>query len=78
MGDIDHLQHFGINGGYALETHYPELGNALLVCATEMRTKQEIAYYAEVLADCLTGFDRHSESSMLHAVANSKDESCLS
>jgi glycine dehydrogenase subunit 1 len=75
---LQYLQRFGIDGGYALETHYPELGNALLVCATEMRTKQEIAYYAEVLADCLTGFDRHSESSMLHAVANSKDESCLS
>ncbi len=38
-----------ILGGYSLAEYYPELGNCLLVCATEMRTKAEIERYAEVL-----------------------------
>jgi glycine dehydrogenase subunit 1 len=33
-------------GGVALEPDYPELGNALLVCATEQRTGDDIAAYA--------------------------------
>jgi glycine dehydrogenase subunit 1 len=32
-------------GGYALEEHYPELGESLLVCATETRTTADIAAY---------------------------------
>ncbi|HHQ14235.1 MAG TPA: aminomethyl-transferring glycine dehydrogenase subunit GcvPA [Chromatiales bacterium] len=32
----------GILGGYALTQDYPELGHALLVCATELRTDAEI------------------------------------
>jgi glycine dehydrogenase subunit 1 len=36
-------------GGVALEPDYPELGNALLVCATEQRTAEEIAAYGEHL-----------------------------
>jgi len=33
-------------GGYAVERHYPELGNCLLVCATETRTDEDIESYA--------------------------------
>ena len=33
-------------GGYDLAKAYPELGDALLVCATELRTESEIADYA--------------------------------
>jgi glycine dehydrogenase subunit 1 len=32
--------------GYALEKDYPELGDALLVCATETRSDEDIATYA--------------------------------
>lgn len=39
----------GIAGGYDLTKHYPELGNALLVCATETRTTEDIEQYARVL-----------------------------
>jgi glycine dehydrogenase subunit 1 len=38
-----------ILGGYDLAADYPELGNAVLVCATELRTAPEIAQYAQKL-----------------------------
>jgi|HigsolmetaAR205D_1030408.scaffolds.fasta_scaffold00646_4 glycine dehydrogenase subunit 1 len=43
----------GIVGGYDLSRHYPELGHALLVCATEKRTDEDIARYAGALAELL-------------------------
>jgi glycine dehydrogenase subunit 1 len=35
--------------GYDLSADYPELGNALLVCATEARTREDIQLYADHL-----------------------------
>jgi glycine dehydrogenase subunit 1 len=43
----------GIVGGYDLSSHYPELGNALLVCATEIRTDEDIEEYAKVLEEVM-------------------------
>ncbi len=43
------LAGLGIHGGYDLGREYPELGNALLVCATELRTADEIAAYRSAL-----------------------------
>jgi len=40
-------------GGYDLSARYPELGNALLVCATEKRTEQDIGIFAEKLGRVL-------------------------
>ena len=37
-------------GGFNLKDDYPELGDAILVCATEQRTEDEIAEYASKLA----------------------------
>ncbi len=39
-----------IAGGFALEDDYPELGNTLLVCATELRNQTDIDEYQHVLA----------------------------
>ena len=48
---LEALAQRGIVGGYDLSRHYPELGNALLVCATETRTDEDIAAYAEAMAE---------------------------
>ncbi len=44
-------------GGYDMSEEYPELGSALLVCATEKRTDIEIERYARKLARILSGAD---------------------
>jgi glycine dehydrogenase subunit 1 len=43
----------GIQGGLDLSLHYPELGHALLVCATEMRSAADIGAYATALGELL-------------------------
>ena len=44
-------------GGYDLSNDYPELGHALLICATEKRTDAEIDCYAHKLERILSGSD---------------------
>ena len=48
------LNEHGIAGGYDLARDYPELGQALLVCATETRTDSDISHYASALQQILT------------------------
>jgi len=43
-----------ILGGYSLTEDYPELGNALLVCATETKNETDIELYAEQLQRIFT------------------------
>lgn len=40
----------GIEGGYSLKQDYPELGEGLLVCATETKTQQDLIRYQECLS----------------------------
>ena len=50
-GDIlRSLAAHNVLGGYDLAEDYPELGNAILVCATELRTEAEMDEYATKLA----------------------------
>ena len=54
VGDVlEALAQRGIVGGYDLSRQYPELGNALLVCATETRTDEDIEAYAAALAEVM-------------------------
>lgn len=48
------LRNEGIQGGYPVEAHYPELVNTLLVCATEMRTEREIVNYIKVVSQIMS------------------------
>jgi glycine dehydrogenase subunit 1 len=50
---LEALAERGIEGGYDLARHYPELGPALLVCATETRSADDIAAYASALGSVL-------------------------
>lgn len=50
-GVLEVLSQTNILGGYDISGHYPQLGNALLVCATEMRTEEDINAYVEAMTD---------------------------
>jgi len=50
---LDRLAGAGILGGLALEPHYPELGNSLLLCSTEMHTAEDRRRYVEALQEAL-------------------------
>jgi glycine dehydrogenase subunit 1 len=50
---LEALAQRGIVGGYDLSRQYPELGNALLVCATEIRTDEDIAAYAAAMTEVM-------------------------
>ena len=50
---LEYLSGMGICGGYDLTQDYPELGPALLVCATETRSPEDIAAYAGALEQLL-------------------------
>ncbi len=52
-GLLRSLATHNILGGLDLSQDYPELGSALLVCATEKRTQQEMSDYAEQMAQLI-------------------------
>ncbi len=43
----------GVLGGMDLSEHYPDLGHALLICATETKTEADIETYATALTDAM-------------------------
>ena len=51
---LEKLAQANIVGGYALAANYPELGNALLVCATETKTEADLDSYCAALAKALS------------------------
>ncbi|MDN5870059.1 MAG: aminomethyl-transferring glycine dehydrogenase subunit GcvPA [Nitrococcus sp.] len=50
---LERMAGAGILGGYDLSQDYPELGHAILACATEKRTDEDIAAYARAMQDAL-------------------------
>ena len=50
---LEALGYRGVLGGLDLTDAYPELGNALLVCATETKTDEDLAVYRDALADVM-------------------------
>ncbi|PCJ86910.1 MAG: aminomethyl-transferring glycine dehydrogenase [Thiotrichaceae bacterium] len=51
---LSSLMNKGILGGFDLSLDYPELGNAILVCTTEMRSDDDIDAYAKAMKQVLT------------------------
>jgi glycine dehydrogenase subunit 1 len=51
---LDRLEECNIFGGYDLSGEFPELGESILVCATETKTDSDLDHYAEQLRS-LTG-----------------------
>jgi glycine dehydrogenase subunit 1 len=47
------LEAKGVLGGFNLADYYPELGPALLVCATETKTAADIETYAHALTEAM-------------------------
>ncbi|MFZ1640414.1 MAG: aminomethyl-transferring glycine dehydrogenase subunit GcvPA [Candidatus Contendobacter sp.] len=50
---LDGLLARNVLGGFDLSGEYPELGNALLVCATETKDETDLQRYAEALAEVI-------------------------
>ena len=50
---LDALAARNILGGYNLSQYFPELGNALLVCATETKTQTDLETFADALQDIM-------------------------
>ncbi len=51
---LEALMEKGILGGYDLSLDYPELGKAILVCTTEMRSEEDIDVYAKAMREVLS------------------------
>ena len=52
-GVLAALAEQGILGGIDVSAEYPELGDALLVCATEVRSREDIERYASALREIM-------------------------
>ncbi|MEK7302123.1 MAG: aminomethyl-transferring glycine dehydrogenase subunit GcvPA [Pseudomonadota bacterium] len=50
---LSRLKQKGILGGLDLQGHYPELGNTVLICATETKTPADLQNYAGALQQVL-------------------------
>jgi glycine dehydrogenase subunit 1 len=60
---LNELAKFNLQAGFALQKFYPELGNCLLICATETKSSLDFDDYAEHLKYALEKFSNASVSS---------------
>jgi glycine dehydrogenase subunit 1 len=52
---LEVLADHGIQGGFNLQPHYPELGQCLLICTTETKTAEDLAAYVKALQHAMQG-----------------------
>jgi glycine dehydrogenase subunit 1 len=57
---LEALAEQGVLGGYDLSPSYPDIGNALLVCATETKTDADIDAYVTAMSDVMSAGARKS------------------
>jgi glycine dehydrogenase subunit 1 len=50
---LERLADAGIQGGFDLTPHYPDLAQCLLVCTTETKTEADLAHYVEAMRKAL-------------------------
>jgi glycine dehydrogenase subunit 1 len=50
---LNELADKGIQGGLNLTPYYPELGNALLICATETKSAEDLKAYADAMKEVM-------------------------
>ena len=50
---LEALAAVDIFGGFDLSEEFPQLGNALLVCATETKTEADLQAYASALSEVM-------------------------
>lgn len=50
---LEHMANNGVLGGFDLSQDYPELGQAIVLCATETKTPADLQRYADALANAL-------------------------
>jgi len=51
---LSELNNLGIQAGFSLKNYYPELGETILVCATETKTLEDLKSYAFAIKNVLT------------------------
>ena len=51
---LDAMAERGVLGGYNLSAAYPELGNALLICATETKLDEDLEAYRDAMSDVMS------------------------
>jgi len=51
-----------ILGGYSLQKDYPELGECIVICATEMRSDEDIERYYQALKDVMQTLENNAET----------------
>jgi len=49
---LEHLAQQKIQGGFDLSIYYPELGNCVLCCVTETKSKQDLEQFIQALEKC--------------------------
>jgi glycine dehydrogenase subunit 1 len=50
---LEKMESHGVLGGYNLSEHYSQLGNSILVCATETKTGSDLQLYTDALREAL-------------------------